>query len=235
MRPSARHLIQRHRLFAHLDVRTSLTWLWGPPGSGKTSLVATYLQARRLRAMWYRLQADDADGGAHSTPMAELAAHALDAAVETAYVQRLVRMCRLTPREPPVHLETWPWPVKIFALGRFDVLIGDEPVRFAGKAQKKPLALLQALVAFGGRNVDEERLAEVLWPDSDGDAAHQALTVTLHRLRRLLRHDDGISRCYASFEGSRASRRVSGIGKRPSSHTNVPLRSINSRKTCISA
>jgi len=129
-----------------------------------------------------------------SAPMAELATRALDAELDTPYVQRLVRLRRLTPREPPIHLETWPWPLKIFALGRFDVLIDDEPVRFSGKAQKKPLALLQALVAFGGRNVDEDRLAEVLWPDSDGDAAHQALTVTLHRLRRLVRHDTAISR-----------------------------------------
>jgi LuxR family maltose regulon positive regulatory protein len=123
-----------------------------------------------------------------TTMMAELAARALDADLEIAYVRRLVRERRLIPREPPVHLETWPWPVKVFTLGRFEVLTDDRPVRFLGKAQKKPIALLQALVALGGRDVPEDRLAELLWPDSDGDAAHQALAVTLHRLRRLLGH-----------------------------------------------
>ncbi len=60
----------------------------------------------------------------------------------------------------------------------------SRPVRFTGKAQRKPLALLQALVAFGGQRVREDRLSEALWPDADGDAAHQALSTTLHRLRR---------------------------------------------------
>jgi DNA-binding SARP family transcriptional activator len=123
-----------------------------------------------------------------ATMMAELAARALDADLEVPYVRQLVRERRLIPREPPVHIETWPWPVKVFTLGRFEVLTDDRPVRFVGKAQKKPIAMLQALVALGGRDVPEDRLAELLWPDADGDAAHQALAVTLHRLRRLLGH-----------------------------------------------
>jgi hypothetical protein len=129
-----------------------------------------------------------------SATIAELAALALDADIEVDYVQRLIRERHLVPTEPPVHVETWPWPVKIFTLGRFDVLTDDRPVRFPGKAQKKPLALLRALVALGGQNVSEERVAEVLWPDAEGDAAHQALSVTLHRLRRLLGHDRAVSR-----------------------------------------
>ncbi|HEU4368822.1 MAG TPA: bacterial transcriptional activator domain-containing protein, partial [Methylomirabilota bacterium] len=126
--------------------------------------------------------------------MAELAARALDAELEVEYVRRLVSERRLEPGEPPVHLEAWPWPVKVFTLGRFEVLTAERPVRFPGKAQKKPLALLQVLVALGGRNVREDEIAEVLWPDSEGDAAHQALAVTLHRLRRLLGHGGAVLR-----------------------------------------
>jgi DNA-binding SARP family transcriptional activator len=74
------------------------------------------------------------------------------------------------------------------------VLTAERPVRFPGKAQKKPLALLQALVALGGRDVQEDQLTELLWPDSDGDAAHQALSVTLHRLRRLLGNEAAVTR-----------------------------------------
>ncbi|HSF01968.1 MAG TPA: bacterial transcriptional activator domain-containing protein, partial [Solirubrobacterales bacterium] len=128
------------------------------------------------------------------TMMAELAARALDADIEVEYVRRLVRERRLEPAEPPVHVETWPWPVKIFTLGRFELLTDERPVQFRGKVQKKPLALLQALVALGGRDVTEDQLTECLWPDSDGDAAHQALSVTLHRLRRLLGHEGAIIR-----------------------------------------
>ena len=123
--------------------------------------------------------------------MAELAARALDADIEVDYVRRLVRERKLVPAEAPLEVETWPWPVKVFTLGRFEVLTGERPVRFAGKAQRKPLALLQALIALGGQRVREARLTEALWPDADGDAAHQALSTTLHRLRRLIGRQAG--------------------------------------------
>jgi DNA-binding SARP family transcriptional activator len=55
-----------------------------------------------------------------------------------------------------------------------------------GKAKQRPLALLKALVALGGRSVASSQLWECLWPDSEGDLAVRNLTVTLHRLRHLL-------------------------------------------------
>ncbi|GAB4270057.1 MAG: hypothetical protein Kow0092_24280 [Deferrisomatales bacterium] len=98
----------------------------------------------------------------------------------------LVRRCRLVPAEAPVHVEGWPWPLRIYTLGRFEIVQDEEPLRFTGKVQHKPLALLRALLAFGGRKVDEWRLSGALWPDADGDLAHQSFATTLLRLRRLL-------------------------------------------------
>ena len=129
-----------------------------------------------------------------SRTMAELAVHALDADLEADYVRRLVRERRLVPAEAPLEVETWPWPVKVFTLGRFEIVTNERPVHFSGKAQRKPLALLQALIALGGQRVREDRLTEILWPDAEGDAAHQALAVTLHRLRRLLGHERALTR-----------------------------------------
>lgn len=59
------------------------------------------------------------------------------------------------------------------------------PLRFTGKTQKKPLELLKALIAFGGRNVPEAKLQDALWPEAEGDSASQALATTLFRLRKL--------------------------------------------------
>jgi DNA-binding SARP family transcriptional activator len=76
--------------------------------------------------------------------------------------------------------------VRIHTLGRFSVAIGGRQMSSEGKAKQRPLALLKALIALGGRSVASSQLWECLWPDSDGDLAVRNLTVTLHRLRHML-------------------------------------------------
>jgi hypothetical protein len=70
--------------------------------------------------------------------------------------------------------------------------VDGKPLRSSGKAQHKPLDLLKALIAFGGRDVNTRILTEALWPDADGDAAQGAFDATLHRLRRLLGVDNAV-------------------------------------------
>lgn len=53
----------RNRLFRAIDAgrKRRVVWLAAPAGAGKTSLVATYLAARKLPALWYNVDARDAD------------------------------------------------------------------------------------------------------------------------------------------------------------------------------
>jgi LuxR family maltose regulon positive regulatory protein len=118
---------------------------------------------------------------------------ALEAGIETEYVKFLIKKCNLTPEEPPLHIENWPWQVKIFTLGGFRLLLDDKPVSFTGKVQKKPLELLKALIALGGRDIREDHLTDVLWPDADGDSAGMAYRITLHRLRQLVGNAQAIT------------------------------------------
>lgn len=91
---------------------------------------------------------------------------------------------------PPVGAQ--PRSIAIVTLGGFQLLRDGRAVTFPGRAQRRPLELLQALIAFGSREVPDARLADALWPDADGDAAHGAFEVTLHRLRKLLGVDQAL-------------------------------------------
>lgn len=75
-------------------------------------------------------------------------------------------------------------PVAIYTLGRFGVRLPRG--RGLDTAAPRPRLLLQALIAFGGREVHADLLAHALWPDAEGDVAQNALDVALHRLRRRL-------------------------------------------------
>ncbi len=124
--------------------------------------------------------------------MARLCAKALEHGIEVDYVQGLIRNRGLAPPGPSLEPAAWPWAVKVFTLGPFAVLVGGRPLRAKGRTQRRPLELLKALIAFGGRAVSEERLTAALWPDAEGDAGHRAFETTLHRLRKLLGVDKAI-------------------------------------------
>ena len=126
--------------------------------------------------------------------MPGLCGKAIEAGIEVEYARSLVRKRNLIPDDPPLQCENWPWPIKIFTLGQFIILNDDKPVQFAGKVQHKPLEMLKAILSIGGGEASEVQLVDVLWPDAEGDAAHQSLEITLHRLRRLMGSDKAVRR-----------------------------------------
>lgn len=82
-----------------------------------------------------------------------------------------------------------PW-VTIRTLGEFVVEVGGKRIYDRDWKGQRARTLLIALICGGGHKVPAERLADLLWPDADGDRAMQNLKVTLHRLRRLGCGDD---------------------------------------------
>ena len=121
-------------------------------------------------------------------PLPNLFAEALEAGIEPDYVRDLIVQWRVQP--PPQASHTWPWPVSVGSLGRFEIRLYGRPIEFGRKAPRKLLALLKALIALGGTAVSESALIDALWPDEDGDAAHGAYTMAIIRLRKLLKESD---------------------------------------------
>ena len=128
-----------------------------------------------------------------SSAVTEVCCLALDQGIEVAYVQNLIMNRHLEPIEPPVNLENWPWPLRLYTLGRFSIVRDGRPlVIVTGKGQKKPLEMLQTLIALGGRQVGVAHIIEQLWPDAEGDAGANLFKITLHRLRKLLGYEHSI-------------------------------------------
>jgi predicted ATPase/DNA-binding SARP family transcriptional activator len=90
---------------------------------------------------------------------------------------RLVRKGRATSNstEPRIRL-----------LGGFSVAVGDNVVADRAWRLRKAKALVKILALAPDRRVHRERLAELLWPDRDADAAANNLNQALYATRRAL-------------------------------------------------
>jgi ATP/maltotriose-dependent transcriptional regulator MalT/DNA-binding SARP family transcriptional activator len=116
--------------------------------------------------------------------LSPLLALALAADIEPDYVRTLIRKRKLAPPSPAI--ADWPWPIALRTLGEFSIAKDGVPLVSKGKAQKKPLELLKALITHGGRGVDATMLTGLVWPDAEGDDAKTSFDSNLYRLRKLL-------------------------------------------------
>jgi len=110
---------------------------------------------------------------------------AIENSIEVTYSMRMLKLNALFPA-PPLYLEKWPWPIRIYSFGQESVSIDGKLIEHTSKSPTKILELLAAIIAFGGRNVSCHQLGQVLWPDSDGDIVQQSLETAVHRLRKLI-------------------------------------------------
>lgn len=84
--------------------------------------------------------------------------------------------------------------VRIHTLGRFSVEVNGRRLESGRKVPRRPLELLQYLAAHAGQELPDEEVAGALWPRLPEAAAMRALSVTVHRLRRLLAVPEAIAR-----------------------------------------
>jgi DNA-binding SARP family transcriptional activator len=175
-RAAARYL---HYFSQLLDAHSALTK--ANPGLANKLLRSAFAIARQegyvTTMLWPRLAG-------------RLLGFALLHGIEVDYVRRTIKSCDLKCTSPEI--ENWPWPIKIYSLGRFAVVVDEIPLRASGKTQRKPLDLLKSLIALGGREVSSSAIIRSLWPNSEGDAGQTTFDSNVHRLRKLLGRDDAV-------------------------------------------
>lgn len=175
----ARQLME-HTVLRHLTSECLLIEAYVALRQADETRCVKLLDAALLRAketdyvFWYRWVPD---------VLPALCVKALSVGLQPDFVQDVIRRFRLSPPEAPI--QHWPWPLKLTTFGQVLIARGDVPVDLARRA-RKPLELLKAIIVCGGQNVDVLSVAEMLWPEADGDAAQKAFDITLHRLRKQL-------------------------------------------------
>lgn len=61
-RPRLSGIVVRERLFGQISrSATPIVWISAPPGAGKTTLAASYIEATKPSAIWYQVDSGDAD------------------------------------------------------------------------------------------------------------------------------------------------------------------------------
>ncbi|MBU0991405.1 MAG: hypothetical protein KJ737_02830 [Proteobacteria bacterium] len=182
------HASQWLRMFA-LYHQAHFAFEWGDEEGGWKALRESLILARKSG---YVFCTDD-----HPGITARLCVKAFEGGIEKEYVKEIILRRGFTPPVERVTvvlaLEDWPWPVKIYTLGRFEIVRDGAPLVFSGKVQKKPLEMLKAIIAMGGSHVPVEHLTDALWPDAEGDLARKSFEVTLSRLRKLLGREEIIT------------------------------------------
>lgn len=149
-------------------------------GGGPQALAKTTAQVQRA------LAAILAEGSAYLTfavphILAPLCAHALAAGVATDAARALIRAYRLMA--PHDVGGAWPRPVQLRVFGHFELLLDGAPLPTQRKSKHRQLDVLKLVAAHAPDGVSLDRAAELLWPDTDGDGARNALETTLSRLR----------------------------------------------------
>jgi LuxR family maltose regulon positive regulatory protein len=151
--------------------------------------------ADSLRSAWLAIEQSQFLSILQDVPdlVARLCAAALQQSITAQTALRVIEAQRLTP---PVEAgPTWPWSVRVRAIGGFALEVDGLPYSPARKAADRPLDLLKALLAaeaLGCTGADRSWLMQRLWPDADEVNARKTLDMAILRLRKLLGRDEAV-------------------------------------------
>lgn len=117
---------------------------------------------------------------------------ALNKNIESDYAKKLIRLHQIPPSDPLNAASNWPWKIQIKVFGIFRLILDGKEWKPSRKSQQRPLAILK-LLAFHPEGIHQDRLADILWEDAEGDSVIQTMHTTLHRLRKLLNSHNAVT------------------------------------------
>lgn len=124
--------------------------------------------------------------------LAGFCALALAEGIAPDYARWVIRTAALAPPKEPVLRQSWPWSVRLRVLGTFHLETDGVTSAESKRRRQKGEALLSELVLAGPGGVEQETLAERIWPDSPPNKALNSLYVALHRQREQLGYPDAL-------------------------------------------
>lgn len=113
---------------------------------------------------------------------AAVCAAALEHDIEPAFTVAVIQQGNLAP--PSRACTRWPWALRLHLFGGFEML-GSAVSPRRGKAQQKPVAVLQALALLGPRGGDRRALARRVYGSGELDTA-ATLDMAIARCRKLV-------------------------------------------------
>lgn len=192
-----------HALVAQRKFAEGIDWLRDPPAS-EPRLTAVYeATVAFIRARAARSEGRHADYAAElarafaharefelvrvflNLPMelAEMCADALEKNIEPEFVQKLLARRGLPP--PGNAGSTWPWPIRVTAMGVFALNIDNLAADAGQRSNDHRLNLLKLLAANDGKALSVQRVIDALWPDAEADNGRKSFDMALSRLRKL--------------------------------------------------
>ncbi|NOZ36689.1 MAG: hypothetical protein GXP11_01215, partial [Gammaproteobacteria bacterium] len=112
--------------------------------------------------------------------------YAVDNGIEENYTNQLIKKHAYVSVSSAIKKQNSAWQVRIFTFGEFVIEINGEIYKNKSKVKSKPLQLLKVLLSSESCSLSQSRVCELLWPDAEGDFAHQNMKTTLFRLRKIL-------------------------------------------------
>jgi hypothetical protein len=83
--------------------------------------------------------------------MTRLCAEAFAAGIEVGYAIEMVRRQRLVPEGSLETQRLWPWPVRIYTLGRFTIEVDSAPLPFPARSRRNPSPCSRRSSSSGGK------------------------------------------------------------------------------------